>query len=253
MYSRNLRPLIYFLIAEASLPLDRKREMVRKFGQKGTYWGKDFLKERINYRERTRAAYFDCPSLAHSSRGSVFFGGEISKHGQNKENFVWRIQRIFQEKNRPKSPYFERKKSEVSIFRQYCTFLELTKTKQAFKNISSQIWLFPFVRNCESTYLTKLGKTTLFSPFPSWFCCQVCFMAQNGLKCFFLEVVLIMQISVKNWMGNIVIRLEVVSFDTIIDIKAIRSRSILLWYYHWYQGYKIQENPSCLAMVVFQW
>jgi hypothetical protein len=36
-----------------------------------------------------------------------------------------------------------------------------------------------------------------------------------------------MQISVKNWMGNIVIRLEVVSFDTIIDIKAIRSRSIL--------------------------
>jgi hypothetical protein len=106
--------------------------MVRKFGQKGTYWGKDFLRERTNYRERTRAAYFDCPSLAHSSRCSVFFGGEISKHGHKKENLVWRIQRIFKEKNRPKSPYFERKKSEVSIFRQYCTFLELTKTKPAF-------------------------------------------------------------------------------------------------------------------------
>ncbi len=155
------------------------------------------------------------------------FGGEISNHGHKKENLVWRIQRIFKEKNRPKSPYFERKKSEVSIFRQYCTFLELTKTKQAFKNVCSQIWLFPFVDNCESTYLTKLGKTTLFFPFPSWFCCQVCFMAQIGLKCFYFEVVLIMQISVKNWMGNIVIRLKVVSFDTILDIKAIRSRSIL--------------------------
>jgi hypothetical protein len=42
-------------------------------------------------------------------------------------------------KNRQKSPYFEGKKSEVSIFRQYCTFLVLTKTKQAFKNVSSQI------------------------------------------------------------------------------------------------------------------
>ncbi len=66
---------------------------------------------------------------------------------------------------------------------------------------------------------------TIVSPptsqnFPSWFCCQVCFVAQICLKCFFSEVVFIMQISVKNQMGNIVIRPEVVSSDTIVDIKA---------------------------------
>jgi len=46
---------------------------------------------------------------------------------------------FLKEKNRPKSPYFEGKKSEISLFRQYCTFLELTKSKQAFQKVSSQI------------------------------------------------------------------------------------------------------------------
>jgi hypothetical protein len=36
-----------------------------------------------------------------------------------------------------------------------------------------------------------LGKTRVFIPFPSWFCCQICALAQIGLKCFLLEVVFI--------------------------------------------------------------
>ncbi len=46
------------------------------------------------------------------------------------------------------------------------------------------------------------------------------FVSWQRFEVFFLRSVFIMQISVKNWVANIVIRLEVESSDTIADIKA---------------------------------
>jgi hypothetical protein len=59
------------------------------------------------------------------------------------------------------------------------------------------MWLLPVGDDCESTYLTKLGKfkpTLLlqqplicFSPFSYWLFVLVCLVAQIGLKCFHYE------------------------------------------------------------------